>query len=141
MKQRCRTTRSRRGAALIIALACLTAIMAIGVSVARYALSERKQLRLQAGSAQASLLAESGIARAAARLTSDGKYQGETWQISKDDLGGDHTATVVIAVDAVEGKPQERVLRATAEYPAGEITASRRTLSVPFTLPAAGDAS
>lgn len=135
------TTRSRRrpGSALIIALVCLTVTMLLGVTVVKYAMLNRGQLREKHLRTQAHLLAESGLARAAAQLDRKRDYQGESWRIEPDELADRWPATVSIQVLPVADQPQRKSLRATAEYPAEATDRARITLTVPYTLSASGD--
>jgi hypothetical protein len=105
----------------------------------KYAVLNRQQLRDKHRRAQAHLLAESGLARAAAQLDRKRDYPGETWRLEPAELADRWPATITIRVLAVAGEPQRRTLQASAEYPAGATDRALVTLRVPFTLPASGD--
>jgi len=83
--------------------------------------SGRDQWRVQAG-----WLADSGIARAAARLADNSDYAGETWEISAERLGGD-AAIVFIRVQNEEGGGRRRLVTAEAAYPAAGPEQARQT--------------
>jgi hypothetical protein len=137
----CRTNRTKRrtGSAVIVALVGLTVTMLLGLTVVKYAVLNRQQLRENHRRTQARMLAESGLARAAAQLDRQREYPGETWRIEPAELADRWPAVVTIEVRPVEGQPQRKTLQASAEYPAGAIDRSRVTLSVPYTLSASGD--
>ncbi len=135
-----RKSSRRNGLAVIVALVCLSTVMLLGVSVIKYAAISRQQLREKQRRAQAMALAESGLARAAAQLDRKRTYSGENWHIEPIELADRWPAEVAIAVLAVEGHPEQRTLRAVAEYPAGATDRSRVTLSVPYTFLDSGDA-
>jgi Tfp pilus assembly protein PilX len=72
--------RTRRGAALAIALVTLLVATLIAASVIRSSLAAHRQsLQLQ-DELQAQWLAECAIERAAVKLAADSDYAGETWQ-------------------------------------------------------------
>jgi hypothetical protein len=67
---------------------------------------------------QAEWLAESGLARARARLTADPDYKGETWKIPASQLDGAHEGLVVVEVETrADLKRGERVVRVVADFP------------------------
>jgi type II secretory pathway pseudopilin PulG len=103
----------------VVALAIVAVVAAVLMDVAT---AERRQLLLQERQTQAFWLAESGLERAAARLTDDPSYRGETWEISADQLR--RAARVEIAVDppAADGA---RKITATAEFPSDTAVPAR----------------
>lgn len=131
--------KERGGIAVMVVLVCLTVAMFVGVAVVKYAILDRQLLRDKHRRVQAQALAESGIARAAAQLERNRDYRGETWRIEAAELADRSPAIVTIRVTAADRKPQERSIQAVAEYPADALEKSRHTLTIPFTLPAAGD--
>jgi hypothetical protein len=115
------TLRSRhrgpKGLAIIPVLVCLVLATSICGSLLKQALAQRALVHSEERTAQADWLAESGLARASARLSAPGNYQGETWEIPASALGGRSTAVVSIAVTPVENKPGQRFVRVRADYP------------------------
>ncbi len=109
--------RNRRGAVLLTVLICLVIALAVGGAVLRTGLARRGQARAEERRLQADWLAESGLERASAQLAEAPDYAGETWQVPASDLGGRDDGSVTIAVEAVEGHPRRRLVRARADYP------------------------
>jgi hypothetical protein len=94
-------------AMLIISLAVAGTL---SVAVARM-LAARRQVQIkQEQHLQAALLAEAAIARAAAQVTIDPNYAGETWKVSAGQLGGAARAQVKIAVDVASSSPDSRTI-------------------------------
>ncbi len=126
-----RSSRRRRAlvsVALLIALFILGLVAAalLEVGLARRALGRRAERQHQVD-----LLADSGIARALARLDADPGYAGETWTIPADDLGGRGTAVVQLELKADAGA---RLLIAVAEYRTGPSTTIRQSRSIRMPL-------
>ena len=96
----------RRGAMLVVALACLAIVMAIIGVMLQGALRARRQLHVERDLRQVELLLEAGIDRAAFQLASDDDYAGETWQIPASDLLGRGDGEVVIAAEYPVGTPK-----------------------------------
>jgi len=91
------------------------------------------------------------VRRAVARIGTDTAYAGEHWQIAADEIGGKHSAEVVIRFEPVvpldpstalasQGLTHVRVT-ATANYPAGAERRVRFTKSTEITVPAGVDLS
>lgn len=120
-------SRARRGMALIVGLVALALVaMLVGASL-QAGLNRRRQVALDERRAQVAWLAESGLDRAVASLKDDEDYDGETWEIAPDDLATRAGAVVVIAVRQDEARPGRWLVSATAEYPRGTATPSRKT--------------
>lgn len=111
--------RRRRGALLILAMACLGATVLMLAMSLRSALSERRALLVRGRSLQADWLAESGLQRAVARLTLDPNYAGEKWVLEADRLGGRDAAMVTIAIETIRDRPNEKRVRVDASFPTG----------------------
>jgi len=110
----------RRGVAIIMVIAFYAvAVAMMGVWV-RSALSHQQQVRRWHEKTQATWLAEAGVRRAVARISSDEEYSGERWQIESTEIGGDHAAEVVLRIEPVEGTLGLVRITATAHYPAGQ---------------------
>lgn len=116
----------RRGAMLVVALACLAIVMAIVGVMLQGALRARRQLHVERDLRQVELLLEAGLDRAAFQLASDYDYTGETWQIPASDLLGRGDGEVVI-VATRSGDAEPWRVRVAAEYPVGTPTSVRRT--------------
>lgn len=120
------TARSRRGAMLVVTLACMAIVMGIIGMMLQGALRARRQMHAERDLRQACLLADAGLDRAAAQLASDERYDGETWQIPAEQLLNAGDGEVVIAVDRRRDADGWSI-RVAAEYPAGGPTSVRRT--------------
>jgi type II secretory pathway component PulK len=112
-----RRLRYNRGAALVVVLIGMAVATVIFLSVLKLIAVQRQSVELQARQIQAGWLAESALERAAARLSADGNYRGETWNISAQDLGGRDGAAIAIRVEDVPGKADRRTIHVEADYP------------------------
>ena len=112
-----RRERAPRGAVLMVVLVCLTLAAAIGGALLRAGIARRGQARMEERRLQAAWLAESGLERASMKLAEAPDYRGETWDIPASDLGGRDGGAVLIAIEAVEGRPDRRLVRVRADYP------------------------
>jgi Tfp pilus assembly protein PilX len=121
-----RSAPRRRGAMLVVALACLAIVMAIIGVMLQGALRARRQLHVERDLRQVELLLEAGLDRAAFQLASDDDYAGETWQIPASDLLGRGDGEVVI-VATRSGDAEPWRVRVAAEYPVGTPASVRRT--------------
>lgn len=126
--------RPRRGAVLIALLAVFAIFATVAGVWARSIVRERRQQRLQEELVQVRWLAEAGVRRAAARLSADPAYVGETWQIEAPQLSRPESAAVVIRVEATDGPAGQVRLVARAVYPRGKAR-MRQTKTVVFNLP------
>ena len=107
----------RRGAALLITLVCLVLLAVIGGALLRLVLLERKLLDSRERHCQSRWLVEAGLERAAARLAAEPDYQGETWALSAEELGGQEPGVVNIQVVAAPDRPAWRRIVVQADYP------------------------
>lgn len=110
--------RARRGVMLAIVLITLIVVMLIGASLANTLVSHRRHARHREHQQQTLWVVESAAQRAAHRLASDDEYQGETWQVPGELLGGGRSAVAVIRISAVESDPDQRRVIVEATYPA-----------------------
>jgi len=133
------TRRFRRGAVLIVVLACLAVTLLVMVSLLRLAAAERSQMQVGAWQAQARWLAESALERAAARLAADPKYNGETWSLAAEALGGRDGAAVKIEVETPTGQPARRLVRVQADYPDHPHLRVRQSRQLAVEIPKAGE--
>lgn len=114
-----------RGSVVVAVVVCLVAITTICGALLRVGLAERRTLRAEEHRLQAEWLAESGIARAAARLAASNDYAGETWEVPAELMGGASPGLVKIVVTAVESEPRDRLVIVQADYPSGTDRRSR----------------
>ncbi len=106
----------RKGLAIVPALVCLMLVGMLCGAMLRQAKTRRDLARDVGDRAQAEWLAESGAARATARLAADRAYRGESWDVPARALGGDSAGKVTIAVSDRKGR---RGVRVEADYPVG----------------------
>ncbi len=109
----------RRGTIIVVAMVILLVFMAIGSTLVGSVLQTRTQLIREEQFLQTSLLVEAGLRRGFAQLRNDAAYKGETWQIAADLAASLDPAKVVIVIAESADTKGERVVSATAEYPAG----------------------
>jgi Tfp pilus assembly protein PilX len=117
---------------LAVVLVALLVVMLIGAALANAFLAERQLARHHQQQQQAFWLADSALHRAAHRFANEPGYEGETWQVSADDLGGTHTGVAVVRVETVsEPEPGHRII-VDASYPSGALkkTVQHRELIV-----------
>jgi Tfp pilus assembly protein PilX len=105
---------ARRGAVLIIVIAVFAVVMALGAVWAKRIVVERARQRRVEQRAQAEWLAEAGVRRAAARLSVDPRYDGETWSIPPRDLNQRAGAQVEISVQPIPAESSD--IASTAAY-------------------------
>lgn len=108
---------ARRGAIVVIAIACTALAAMVMVSLARLAVAQRGRTRTELFRLQSCWLAESALERAAWRLASDPSYAGETWNIPAEALGTTDPAAVTIQVEPLASQPAGRLVRVQAHYP------------------------
>lgn len=126
--------RPRRGAILIIALLCLVLAMMLLAALLRLVETGRRQMRQEEAGQQALWLAESGCDRAAARLSANPDYTGETWSITPEELSGADPAAVVITVQRIDNDPKSRLIHVEALFPADSQPSIRRTRQATIVL-------
>lgn len=73
------TAIKRRGAAMVVALVIVGAVGLVSVGLMRALVQSHRESRIAAQQQQAHWLAESALARGAARLRAEPAYAGETW--------------------------------------------------------------
>lgn len=115
--QDAKTAARRRGAIIILALIALLLVTMIGGSLMKLALTQRRQVQYELLRLQADWLMESGLERAAARLSAEANYTGETWSLGGDELGSGRKASVVIRVLNIENDAARRRVAIAVEYP------------------------
>jgi Tfp pilus assembly protein PilX len=120
----------RRAMITFVVLVCLVIITLIAAGLLRTVHSQRALIRGEARGLQADWLAESALERASARLAADHDYQGETWSISAEDLGGEAPGLVTIEVETSAENPTRRLVSVRADYPGDTEQRVRRTRRV-----------
>jgi hypothetical protein len=129
---------ARKGLAIVPALVCLLLVTLLCAALLKQSRTRRDSSRDEQRRMQAEWLAESGAERAAARLSVDPEYRGETWEIPAGSLGGD-PGRVTIAVEAVKDRPGRRSVRVEADYPPGREHRARHTQRRTVELRTRGD--
>jgi type II secretory pathway component PulK len=124
----------RRGAALIAAMIAVLLASAVGIALVKTALAQRRTAIREQQRQQSIWLAESALDRAAAKLSHDPKYAGDTWTISAADLGGREEASVVIKITGETDGKNLRMVTVTADYPAESPQRSRTTKTITIDL-------
>jgi hypothetical protein len=105
---------------------CLVLTSGLLATLLKMAVLSRKAAQMEAHALQAKWLAESALDRAAAKLSDDANYRGETWTISPKDLGGSVGGEVIIAVKP--GKQATlREVEAIARFPSENSRGVKRT--------------
>lgn len=94
----------RRGAVLIVAIACLSIATAIAIAGVRHALMGRRQARLDHQLRQTDLLLDAGLRRAVKALSTDANYQGERWDLDPTLTG--FAQTFEAAIVEIKALPQ-----------------------------------
>lgn len=122
-----RRTHRRRGAFLMIVMVCIAISAILLGALLKLALLTDRQTVYEQARLQADWLADSGIERAAYRLTHDPDYAGETWSVSPESLGGRDAASVKITVLKNEDQTAPRTVVVEAVYPIGVVHHARRT--------------
>jgi hypothetical protein len=125
----------RRGLVLVAVLFCLAAAALTIMAILRTTTIELSQLRSQQQQLQLDRLAEAGVERARAQLAASPTYQGETWSLTADELGGASAAAVVIAVAEVKDQANQRQIRVQADYPIDTERRSCKSREILFHLP------
>lgn len=120
----------RRGAALLIVLLCLVLLTVIGGALLRLVLLERKLLDSRERDCQSRWLVEAGLERATARLAAAPDYQGETWSLPAEELGGQEPGVVRIEVAAAPDRPGRRKIMVQADYPRDERRRARTSKQI-----------
>lgn len=121
-----RASQNRKGAFLLIAMVCLMLTSGLLGTLLKMASANRNQAQFEAASLQAQWLAESALDRAAAKLSADANYPGETWDIKPEELGGPHAGQVVITAKPGDGSALRNV-EVVARFPLESPRSVKRT--------------
>lgn len=133
-QHRSRSVSRRRGIAAIIVIAVLAMTIAFAGVWARRIVMERRAARRAEEQQQARWLAEAGVRRAAARLSADPAYTGETWLIDAAEIDRPSSAEIEISIVPGDSATAPATLVAKARYPLDEPRV-RSTKSIIFTPP------
>ena len=117
---------TRRGLSSIPAMVCLVLVTLLSGVLLKQVRMQRNAVRDEERRSQADWLAESGLARASAKLAADPKYAGETWAPPAEALGG-RKGEVRITLDDVKDRPGARRVRVQADFPLGDERRARQT--------------
>jgi len=128
--------RDRRGAVLIVILVCFAVAAAVFALIASQSVVARRAAEKQLWTAQAQWVAEAALERAAARLTAEANYAGETWTIPAAELSGEDGAVARIHIEGVADRPNRRLVRVEADYPDAPVHRSRWATQVMIDRPA-----
>lgn len=125
---------NRPGAVLVVVLICTLLASVILGTLLQLAATGRRQSRVHARSLQADWLAESGIERAAAQLSTNPDYKGETWQIPAEEINGRHAGIVKIEIGPLTGYAEKRNVLIRADFPAGDLQRIRKSKQIVINL-------
>lgn len=122
--------RRRAGSILALVLVSLLVASLMGLALLKTVLLHQRQLRVTGGQQQALWLAEAGVQRAIRGLAASPGYEGETWEVSEETLGGNRSAAVTIQV-AKDESAGNQTIRVEARLGQDfEANVYRRELSV-----------
>ena len=107
----------RSGMILAMVLVALFVVMLLGAAFANAFVAQRQLVRHSQQQQQAFWLAESALQRAAYRLANEPDYQGETWQVASDDLGGIYAGVALVKVETVAEAGTGHRIIVDATYP------------------------
>ncbi|WP_165073650.1 hypothetical protein [Paludisphaera rhizosphaerae] len=120
MNARSRRSR-RRGLTSVVVLVLLFVISLVAASLVRVSVAYHQRTRSHELALQSELLADAGLDRALAKLSSDPNYTGERWDVPAEALGADSSGGKSAAVVTIEvvGSPGEnrKKLKVQADYP------------------------
>jgi type II secretory pathway component PulK len=105
---------------LIIVIAVFAIVMALAAVWGKRMVADYRRQRRVEQRTQAEWLAEAGVRRAAARLTIDPEYHGETWTISAQELNQQAGAAVEISVEPLAASVAAPETTANANTPANK---------------------
>ncbi len=115
-RKRIRAT-GRRGAALLVALVCVSIAVAVMYGIVQLALQTHREVNLEQRRTQARWILESAVNRAAAQLATDGEYSGEQWTVSAEELSKRYGAEVRIQVERIEEQADWRQVQVVVDHP------------------------
>ena len=128
-----RTSTRRRGAIALIAVVCLILIGTISLSLLRVGMIRKGRLGDDLRGVQAAWLVEAGLERAALRIGADPSFQGETWLVPAEALGG-RPAEVRIDIEGGDDPDAPGIIRIRVDYPSNGDPAARARRSKTFPI-------
>jgi Tfp pilus assembly protein PilX len=134
-RHRTRSIRNPRGMVLIVLLVCLAVAAALIAGAAKIAITSHRTTQVVSWNAQARWLVESAAERAAAKLSADTAYSGETWNIPAAELDGQDGGTVRIEVKPFGEGEKRRTIRIEADFPADPVHFARQEKEIVIDLP------
>ena len=123
---------------LIAALVCMSVVTVVGAGLAKRLVAHHRQTMLIERQQQSFWLAESSLQRAVGKLRSDSEYTGETWRLSAEELGADHSGSVVIHVSASDDAANAKLVRVEARYPEDNVHQAYCQREILVNLPESG---
>lgn len=129
-KQKSNIARRRKGAVLVVTLACLVIVMALSGQMLVGALRSSRQMHAERDLLQCEFLLQAGVDRAVRRLEAEAKYEGETLEPPPSEVGG--VAAGRVTIDVSRANVAAARIDVQAEYPLGSEKSIRRSRS--FTL-------
>jgi hypothetical protein len=120
---------------VVIVLVALAVVAALFASMLKMAGAGRHQIEVELRRAQAECLAQSALERAAARLSREESYRGETWSVPAAELPGDGPGAVSIAVEPDPADARRRLVTVRADYPDDPLRRCRITRQAAVLLP------
>ncbi|WP_146119029.1 hypothetical protein [Blastopirellula marina] len=117
---------------MVVLVAMAAAVTLALISLNR--VNQQSQMRRKGATPQTSLLIESAVSLAKARLAEDPEYSGETWLIATEDDSLDRPGEVVIAV-APHEEPQMRNIEIQVTLGDNVPRISRESLNMTLSLP------
>src|SRR5688500_13400829 len=112
-----RSHNRRKAGGLIVALVTLMVVMLIAGSIVRSLVTDARESRQALIELQAHQLADAALARAAAMLTAQPDYTGETWQTTINPSDETDTAVAEIRVESTAEPIGPRKVTIEARYP------------------------
>lgn len=131
----------RHGIIVAVTLVCLVIVATLGAALVRAMVDHRRKSLRDQHSVQAFWLAESAIDRAVLQLESSPDYEGETWQVARDSLGGRWSGSVLIRVEKAGTDEQARKIIVESRYPNAATRRVTKRIELVIKTSASGESS
>ncbi|MCY2965285.1 MAG: hypothetical protein NT069_16910 [Planctomycetota bacterium] len=112
---------------LVVVMVCVAVLSMLTITLVRSVIHSDRQLKLEERTVQADWLAQGGLDRAAARLTTSPDYQGEIWEIAEGEGGLDGAARIEITIAPLADLPEQREATVFVTFPANTEQTNRRS--------------
>lgn len=112
-----RSCRNRRGMILALVLVAILVVTLLGAALANAFLAQRQLARHNEQNQQAFWLAESALHRAAHRLATEAGYEGETWEVSAEQLRKSHGGIAIVRIETLPASQPGRRIVVEASFP------------------------